>query len=70
MRNLVIEEISLVDGAGPLAEASMGLGAASVVGGGLACIPTPATPALAAFAVVTGVLSIALAWADSKIETK
>lgn len=69
MRELTSIEIDAVDGAGPLAGASLGLGAASVIGGGLACVPTPASPALAAFAVVTGILSIGLAWADSKIET-
>ena len=67
MRELTVDEISAVDGAGPLGDASLALGAASVIGGGLACIPTPATPALAGFAVITGVLSVTLAWADSKM---
>lgn len=68
MRELTVNEILVVDGAGPLGDASLALGAASVIGGGLACIPTPATPALAGFAVITGVLSVALAWADSRME--
>jgi hypothetical protein len=68
MRELTIDEVSTVDGAGPLGDAALALGAASVIGGGLACIPTPATPALAGFAVITGVLSVALSFADSRMQ--
>jgi hypothetical protein len=68
MKELTISEISMVDGAGPLGDAALALGAASVIGGGLACIPTPATPALAGFAVITGVLSVALSFADSRMQ--
>jgi hypothetical protein len=65
-------EISLVSGGDDLApgedifgDISAGLGAAAAVAGGLAAVPTPATPALAAFGVVTGVLSAGAAYLSS-----
>jgi len=60
-------DVEFVVGGGALGDAAAGLGIAATVGGGLAAVPTPASPALAGFAVVAGVLAGALAWADTKV---
>lgn len=67
MRELNLIETEQVSGAGALNTAAIALGGAAAISGGLAAVPTPASPSLAAFAVVTGVLSATLAYADSKL---
>lgn len=68
MQELEIHEIELVGGGGgPLADAATFFGGAAAISGGLAAVPTPASPALAGFAVMTGVLSAAMNYADNRI---
>lgn len=62
------DQLDFVNGAGPLADAGTALQVAAGVGAAAALVPTPATPALAGFAIVTGVLGTMLSYADSKIE--
>jgi hypothetical protein len=66
MKKLSINEIEQVDGAGVLGQAGAALGGAAAVAGGLAMVPTPASGALGAFAVVSGVLGAALSYVDAK----
>jgi len=67
MRELNSVEIEQVNGGGILGTAGAVLGGASAVAGGLAFVPTPASPALAAFAVVSGVLGATLAAVDASL---
>ena len=60
-----MDEIEVVAAAGVFGDISLAMGAASVVSGGAACIPSPATPALAGFAVLTGLLSVGAAYLDA-----
>ncbi len=63
---LSIEEMELVDGGtSTLGRISAGMAAASIASGGLALIPTPATPALAGFSVLTGLISAGAAYLAS-----
>jgi hypothetical protein len=65
MREISMVEVDQVSGGGVFGTISGGFAAAAAVGGGLAMVPTPATPALAVFAVVTGVLSGVFAMAEA-----
>jgi hypothetical protein len=44
---------------------SLGLGAGSIASGGLATVPTPASPALVSFSVLTGFMSIGAGFLSS-----
>jgi hypothetical protein len=68
IQTLRIEEINSISGAGVFGDISLAMGAASVIGGGLATIPTPATPALAGFAVLTGLMSVGAAYLDAHVK--
>lgn len=68
IQELSRDELDAVDGAGPLAGAVDGLTAASIVAGGLACVPTPATPALVAFGVMTALMAVGANYIDRQIK--
>lgn len=59
-------EIDAIAGGDPFGDISIGLGAAATVAGGLAAVPTPASPALAGFAVLTGLMSAGAAYLSSR----
>jgi len=67
MQELTQAQIEEISGAGVLGAAGAALGGAAAVAGGLAMVPTPASGALGAFAVVSGVLGAALSYADSSL---
>ena len=66
MQELSMDLVREVNGGGAYGDISAGLGAAAAVAGGLAAVPTPASGALAGFAVVTGVLSAGAGWLESR----
>lgn len=67
MHTLTDDELSIINGAGPLADAGTALQVAAGVGGAAALVPTPASVPLAGFAIVAGTLGTMLSYADSKI---
>ena len=67
MRELTMVEVQDVNGAGILGAVGAFFGGAAAIAGGLALIPTPASPGLAGFAVVTGVLGATFAYVDAKL---
>lgn len=67
MHSLTADEILLVSGGDDMfAEAGVVMGGFSAVACGLAMIPTPASPALGAFGVVTGVLGATFGYISAK----
>ncbi|WP_278327084.1 hypothetical protein [Qipengyuania sp. XHP0211] len=68
MQTLNQNELDLIGGAGPLDDAGTALQVAAGVGGAAALVPTPASPYLAGFAIVSGTLGTMLSYADSKID--
>ena len=66
MQVLSFVEVDQVAAAGGFQDAmgytAIAMGAAAGVSGGLACVPTPATPALAAFAALTSLLGAGAAY--------
>ena len=67
MHELSMQEVDEVSGGGILGVAGAVLGGAAAIAGGLALVPTPASPALGAFAVVSGVLGATFAAVDAAI---
>ena len=65
MQQLTMDQIDEVAGGSVMGTISAAFWGASAVSGGLACIPTPASGALAAFTVITGVLAAGAAYIDS-----
>lgn len=66
MNKLSQQEIDAVTGAGTtFGDISAAMYAAAAVSGGLAAIPTPASPGLVAFGVITGVMGAGAGWIDS-----
>lgn len=66
IQELSRDEIEVVRGARDVfTDISIALGAATTVAGGAAAIPTPASPALASFAVLTGLMSAGAAYLSS-----
>lgn len=68
MKLMTSQEVEQVSGAGVFGQISAGLGGAAAVAGGLAAIPTPASGALAGFAVLTGLMSAGAAYLDSRYQ--
>lgn len=62
MQILNTQQIENVNGAGTLADISYAMAGAAAVAGGLAMVPTPASPALGGFAVLTGLMSAGFGW--------
>lgn len=66
IQDLSLAEIDQVNGGGDVfTTISIAMGAAATVAGGAASIPTPASPALASFAVFTGLISAGAAYLSS-----
>ncbi len=65
MKTLSIEQVDQVSGGGVFGQISAGFAGAAAVSGGLAFVPTPASPALVGFAVLTGVLSAGFAYLEA-----
>jgi hypothetical protein len=65
MRVISTSEIENVSGATVMGDTAAFFAGAAAVAGGLASVPTPASPALAGFAVITGVLSAGAWYLDS-----
>jgi hypothetical protein len=68
MQTLELNEIDQVNGAGVMGQIGAAMGGFAAIAGGLAMVPSPATPALGAFAVVTGVLGGVFSYLDSRME--
>jgi hypothetical protein len=62
---LTHEELDAINGGTVFGTIAAAMGGASVIAAGAAMVPTPASPALGAFAVVTGVLGAGAAYIDS-----
>ena len=65
MQVLSLQEIDMVSGASVMGDIAATMAGASVISGGLGAVPTPASPALIGFAVLTGVLSAGAWYLDS-----
>lgn len=65
MIDLSNEEIALISGASVMGDVAAAMAGASVTAGGLGAVPTPASPALIGFAVITGLLSAGAWYLDS-----
>ena len=65
MREISMVEVEQVSGGGTFGVIGAALGGAAAIAGGLALVPTPASPALGAFAVVSGVLGATFAAVDA-----
>lgn len=70
MQELTHDEINMISGAAEqwLNQISAGMAAASVVSAGLAAVPTPASPGLAGFSVMTGLMSAAAAYLSGRFD--
>ncbi|MBC7710412.1 MAG: hypothetical protein H7203_10150 [Rhizobacter sp.] len=68
LQQLSMNDVTSVSGAGIFGDISAGLWAASAVSGGLACVPTPASGALAAFTVMAGVMAAGAAYLDTNYQ--
>lgn len=73
MRELNLNEVDMLAGGAraictSFNDIGIGLGAAAAVGGGLAAIPTPASPALAGFGVLAGLLGAGAAYLGNHCE--
>jgi hypothetical protein len=69
MQELNMVEVELVGGASTMGNFAAGMAGAASISGGLASVPTPASPALASFAVICGVLSAGAWYLDSHYPT-
>ena len=65
MHVITQDEIDTVCGASVMGDAAAFFAGAASISGGLAAVPTPASPALAGFAVISGVLSAGAWYLDS-----
>ena len=65
MQLMTSQEVEQVSGGGVFATIAFGMGTAAAIAGGLAAVPTPASPALAGFAVLTGVMAAGAGYLDT-----
>ncbi len=66
MNTLSLEQVEQISGGGLFGQVAAGLAGAAAIAGGLAMVPTPASPALAGFAVLTGVLGAGFAYVEAR----
>lgn len=65
MNEISQQDIMAVNGAGTFGDIGAALTGAAIISGGLATIPTPATPALYAFTAIAGVMGVGAGWIDT-----